>query len=98
MNPRHEIVTYQYEMALTRHEFLRLLPVAVDHAGYQIMANTVSHIGGEWRITLETKPELRIALLVMPVLGVTLEITNTTLEKASRFIKRFLLGYQRAGG
>ena len=98
MNPRHEIVTYQYEMALTRHEFLRLLPVAVDHAGYQIMANTISHIGGEWRITLETKPELRIALLVMPVLGVTLEITNATPEKTNRFIERFLLGYQRAGG
>jgi hypothetical protein len=85
-------------MALTRDEFLRLLPVAVDHAAYRVMANVISDSGGEWRITLEMKPELRIALLVMPVLGVTLEITNATSEKAKRFIERFLLGYQRAGG
>ena len=98
MNPDHAIVTYHYEMALTREEFLRLLPVAVNHAEYQVMANAISHIGGEWRITIEKKPELRIALLVMPVLGVTVEIPNATAEKANRLIERFLLGYQRAGG
>jgi hypothetical protein len=85
-------------MALTRAEFLRLLPVAVEHAGYQVMEGTINHVGGEWRITLETKPMLRIALLVMPVLGITVEITNATPDKANRFIERFLLGYQRAGG
>ena len=85
-------------MALTREEFLRLLPVAVNHAEYRIIANVISDIGGEWRISLEKKPELRIALIVMPVLGVTLEITNATPEKAKRFIARFMLGYQRAGG
>jgi hypothetical protein len=85
-------------MALTRDEFLRLLPVAVNHAEYRVTANAISDNGGEWRITLETKPELRIALLVMPVLGVTLEITNAAPEKTIRFIERFVLGYQRAGG
>jgi hypothetical protein len=85
-------------MALTRNEFLRLLPVAVDHAEYRIMEDSVVHTGGEWRIALEKKPERRIALLVMPVLGVTVEISQANPDKASRFVERFLLGYQRAGG
>ena len=85
-------------MALTRDEFLRLLPVAVNHAGYQVIENVISQVDGKWNITLERKPALRIALLVMPVLGVTVEITDATPERANRFIARFLLGYQRAGG
>jgi hypothetical protein len=93
-------LTYEYEMALTQSDFMRLLPVAVGHAEFLVHGNCIESQGDApaWRITLEPRPERRIALLSVPALGVIVEIADTSAEYAARFIERFLLGFQRAGG
>jgi len=91
---------YEYDMALTRDDFLRLLPVAVAHAPYRIDGDEISGNDAKlaWHITLEPRPVRRIALLALPALDVKIVIDTASSEAAKHFIERFLLGFQRAGG
>ncbi|MDX2217587.1 MAG: hypothetical protein SF172_00995 [Burkholderiales bacterium] len=90
---------HAFEMALTRAEFLRLLPAAVQCA----IEESAGEIRGEsasvsWRITLVELEPRRIALLSLPRLNVTLRIDAASDAVANEWLRRFQLGYQRAGG
>jgi hypothetical protein len=87
-------------MALTRAEFLRLLPVAVGNEPFRVAGNDVAAQGGApaWRIRLEEKPGRPFGPVALPVLGVTLMVDAASEAQAQAFVDRFLLGYQRAGG
>lgn len=87
-------------MALTRGEFLRLLPVAVGNAPYRVQGEEIASDGGSpaWRIRLEERPARAFGPVAIPVLAVTLFIEDPAEEAAHSFVARFLLGYQRAGG
>lgn len=87
-------------MALTRGDFLRLLPVAVGNAPYRVQGEEIASDGGSpsWRIRLEERPARAFGPVAIPVLAVTLFMEDTTEEAAQSFVARFLLGYQRAGG
>ena len=87
-------------MALTRGDFLRLLPVAVGQAPYRVQGDEIASDGGcpGWRIRLEERPARAFGPVAIPVLAVTLSIDGPPDEKAQSFVARFLLGYQRAGG
>jgi len=89
-----------WEMALTRADFLRLLPVAVDLAPYRVQGEEIASDGGSpaWRIRLEERPARAFGPVAIPVLAVTLSIEGAPEEAAQSFVARFLLGYQRAGG
>lgn len=86
-------------MALTRAEFLRLLPVAVADSPFRAEGDEIVSNGGSppWRIRLEDRPPRAFGPVGIPVLAVTLDVDA---DGASRdaFVARFLLGYQRAGG
>jgi len=88
-----------WEMALTRAEFLRLLPVAVGDAPFRIDGDGIVSNGGPppWRIRLEDRPPRAFGPVGIPVLAVTLEVDADGAARDA-FIARFLLGYQRAGG
>lgn len=88
-----------FEMALTRADFLRLLPVAAQGAfevsGDEILGNSG---GVSWRITLDELEPRRIALLSLPRLRVTVHLSSGSPAMTRDWLDRFLLGYQRAGG
>jgi hypothetical protein len=93
------VARHEYEMALTRADFLRLLPVAVqgEFAVSEDVINGES-AGVTWSITvLELEPR-RIALLSLPRLNVQLVLRAASTAAADEWLRRFLLGYQRAGG
>lgn len=88
-----------YEMGITRADFLRLLPAAVGHAPFRFEGDEIHGDGApSWRIKLREMPKRRIALLALPVLDVELVIDAPSGTEAKAFVRRFLLGFQRAGG
>ena len=89
----------QYEMGITRADFLRLLPAAVGHAPFRVEGDEIHGDGApSWRIRLRELPKRRIGLVALPVLGVDLVIEAPAGIEAQAFVDRFLLGFQRAGG
>jgi hypothetical protein len=86
-------------MALTRAEFLRLLPVAVGGAPHRVEGNVVSSEASRpaWRIRMGERPPRAFGPVRIPVLAVALEVDAGD-EERDAFVARFLLGYQRAGG
>lgn len=90
---------HEFEMALTRADFLRLLPFAaqcnVEESAEEIRGQS-AHVS--WRITLVELEPRRIALLSLPRLNVTLRLDAASDDAAEDWLRRFLLGYQRAGG
>lgn len=99
---------YRYEMSITRAEFLRLLPVAVGHAAWRIDGDDV--VGDRkkgsdpffsppaWRIRMNARPSRPFGPVELPMLGITLVLECASEADCAAFIKRFLLGFQRAGG
>jgi hypothetical protein len=87
-------------MSLTRAEFLRLLPVAVGHAAWRIEGDDIAGEGTRpsWRIRLDKMPGRRFGAAELPVLDVTLDLEDATESDYAAFVRRFLLGFQRAGG
>jgi len=90
----------EFDMALTRAEFLRLLPVAVGGDGYRVDGNDIVAEAGAvaWRIRIEEKPRRPFGPVALPVLAVQLSLDGATGAQARAFVDRFLLGFQRAGG
>lgn len=87
-------------MALTRADFLRLLPVAVGHEPYRVEGDDIVAAGGAnaWRIRIEERSGRAFGSVALPVLAVTLALDAASGSEASAFVDRFLLGFQRAGG
>lgn len=93
------MLTHTFEMALTRADFLRLLPEAVQ-GSFSVHADEVSgtSAGVAWHIRLAELEPRRIALLSLPRLTVGITLKADTSSAAEEWLRRFLLGYQRAGG
>lgn len=89
-----------FDMALTREDFLRLLPVAVGGAAFRVAGEEIASAGGApaWRIRLEPRPPRAFGPVGIPVLAVAVTIENASDAQAAAFVDRFLLGFQRAGG
>jgi hypothetical protein len=90
---------HEWEMALTRADFLRLLPEAVQ-GPFRVDGDQISGGSGDlgWQITLSVLEPRRIALLVLPRLRVELTLRYTAPATAAAWLQRFMLGFQRAGG
>lgn len=90
----------EFEMGITRAEFLRLLPVAVRHEPFRVSGDDIVGERGPmpWRIRLEERPGRPFGAVTIPVLGVRLELQGASDAQAGAFVERFLLGFQRAGG
>jgi len=87
-------------MAITRAEFLRLLPAAVGHVPYRIQGDVIAAAGGSpaWRITIAERAGRAFGPVALPALAVRLTLEGASEEQARAFERRFLLAYQRAGG
>lgn len=91
---------YRFEMALTRAEFLRLLPLAVGQLQSRLEGECIEGCTHdvEWTIRIIEQPERRIAGLTLPTLEVMLDCVAADRHGVQRFVERFLRAYQRAGG
>jgi len=99
-NPPAPSFRREFDMALTRAEFLRLLPVAVGGEAYRIDGNDIVALDGTsaWKIRIEEKTGRPFGPVSLPVLGVQLHLDGATEAQARDFVDRFMLGFQRAGG
>ena len=90
----------EFDMALTREDFLRLLPVAVGGAAFRVEGDEIASEGRDpaWRIRLAPRPPRAFGPVGIPVLAVAVTLEGATQAQAAAFLDRFLLGYQRAGG
>jgi hypothetical protein len=84
------------EMALTRAEFLRLLPGAgggpVRDDGRAVW------VGDAVEIIAEPQPPRRLGLFEIPVMRVTLRFHGGRDEDAQDFVRRFDRAFQKGGG
>jgi len=89
-----------FEMGITRSEFLRLLPLAVGGEPYRIDGDDIvaEGRGMAWRIRIEERPGRPFGPVTLPVLAVQLILDGASGADACAFVDRFLLGFQRAGG
>ena len=90
----------QWEMGITRAEFVRLLS-GVEGFRREALEDGRG-AGGDgslgWRVRWVERPPRRIGGLGVPVLDVELRVEAPDDAEAQRFVKRFLLAFQRAGG
>lgn len=85
------------EMALTRAEFLRLLPGAAGGAPVREEGG-VFRVGDALEIALDPRPPRRLGLFEIPVMRVTLRFHGWTDEDAWAFVRRFDRAFQKGGG
>jgi hypothetical protein len=93
---------HEMEMALSRADFMRLLPQAV-RGPYRVAEDAEGRIFGGlggmgWDIQLTALPPRKIALLELPRLKVLLRLHSNDPVATGAWLHRFMLGYQRAGG
>ncbi|OIR07213.1 hypothetical protein GALL_108020 [mine drainage metagenome] len=88
------------EMSITRADFLRLLPAAVNHAPFSVAGERIAHHGAgrSWNIRLTALPDLRIGLVRLERHRVLLSLDGYGEEEAAAFMRRFELYFRRGGG
>ena len=88
------------EMGCTRAEFMAWLPGATRQAPFQIDGEVVTVIthGGCVHISLEQRPPRRLALLALPVLGVTFSFRGLDEPARDDFLAHFDCYTRRGGG
>lgn len=96
-----EILVLCQDMTISRADFLRSLPAAVNHVPFA--ADPVSGVRSldpsqHWRITLTPLPELCVGLLRLPRLRVAILLAGYDAAATTRFLDRFELYFRRAGG
>ena len=96
----HEILALRQEMTITRAEFLRLLPAAVDRANLRVDGDEIHPCDGnpDWRIVLSALDDLQLGAIRLPRQRVELYFAGNDAQGQRRFLARFELYYRRAGG
>jgi hypothetical protein len=91
---------FSWDMSISRVEFERSLPDAVDNAAYHIDGQTFSHRADNrfWQITLEPLPDRVIALLRLPRHRVTFRFEGYDDVARAVWVERFKRYFQRGGG
>ena len=95
-----DVLHLHRDMGCTRAEFISWLPGATRQAPFQIDGEVVTVMthGGRVQISLEEKPPRRIALIALPVLGVTFYFRDLDELTRNDFIAHFDLYTRRGGG
>ena len=90
----------RFDMTITRDDFLRLLPAAVNHVPFTVSGEDIFYVedARSWRMNLLPLPELRIALVRLERHRLTLEFENYEADEIAAFSKRFELYFRRGGG
>lgn len=89
----------QFEGALVRADFARLLP---DVSKGEVIEDEEGFTGcwgsGSWRIGLNALPDRVIGIVRLPRLGVRIAFHGCTPSEEAAFMDRFALRFQRGGG
>jgi len=88
------------DMTITRGDFLRSLPGAVNHVAFDAGDGEIRSLdsGPAWRIVLTPLLELRIGLIRLGRHRVEIFLTGYDEARTKRFLERFELYFRRAGG
>lgn len=91
---------FSWDMSISRIEFERSLPDAVDNVSYLVDGSGFSHVadGRGWRITLAPLPDRVIALLRLPRHRVSFRLEGFDETARAAWIDRFRRYFQRGGG
>jgi hypothetical protein len=95
-----EVLALDQDMTLSRDEFLRSLPRAVDEDAFRIDGAEIRPLDPrrKWRIVLEPLRDLAMGAIVLPRHRVRVYLTGCDAEETARFIARFELYFRRGGG
>jgi len=93
-------VHFTWEMSITREEFLRTLPAAVNLVPYQIIDERIEfrERGRYWRVGLERLPDRSLGSLKLEYHRVSFEFEGYLPREVARFMRRFELHFRRGGG
>mgnify|MGYP001567635781 FL=1 len=88
------------EMTITRADFRRLLPAAVNHVSYKEDDTGFAHREGGrgWRIGFAAMPQLRLGLIRLERHRVDFEFTGYSALEIEEFMARFERYFRRGGG
>ena len=88
------------DMTITRADFRRLLPAAVNHVPYTEENGTFMHDSGArgWRISLAPLPQLQIGLIRLERHRVDFKFDGYAEEDIANFMGRFEAYFRRGGG
>lgn len=91
---------FSWDMSISRIEFERSLPEAVDNVAYRIEGQKFSHRADNrfWQITLEPLPDRVIALLRLPRHRVSFRLEGFDAPARAAWVERFKRYFQRGGG
>jgi hypothetical protein len=90
----------RFEMTITREDFRRLLPAAVNHVAFieEDDAFLCKEGARGWRIDFTPLPQLRIGLVRLERHRVEFEFAGYTGAEIEDFMARFELYFRRGGG
>jgi len=88
------------DMTLSRAEFLRSLPPAVNNIPFRIDGTDIRPLDAhqQWRIVLEPLRDLALGAIVLPRHRVQIFLAGSDAKETTRFLARFELYFRRAGG
>jgi hypothetical protein len=95
-----EVLALSQEMTISRADFLRCLPAAVDDAPFRVDGDAIHALDAHrrWRIVLLPLRDLAIGAIVLPRLRMDLFLAGFDAAETTRFLARFELYFRRAGG
>ena len=98
--PERELPALRQEMTITRAEFLRCLPAAVDSVAFTVAGSDIRYGNSDkgWRIVLAPLPDLAIGIVRLTRHRVEIWLTGYDAPATRRFLDRFELYFRRAGG
>lgn len=97
-NPDEFVLTWQ--MAISREEFLRCLPAAVDFAPFQIEGNAIEcgDCKRGWRMALTALPDLCVGALRLQRHNVEFRFVGYPPAEVRAFVSRMEVYFRRGGG
>ncbi len=88
------------EMSITRADFRRLLPAAVNHVAFVEEDGGFRYCEGErgWRIRMQPLPQLRLGLIRLERHQIDFSFTAYSVKEIEDFMARFEMYFRRGGG
>ncbi len=92
--------SFTTEMQCTHSEFLRLLPMAIDHRPYEIVDNVVTVFDGDRtiEIVIHDEPIRHLGSLNLPMEKIEVEMPDYNENEAKEFHTSFRNHILKAGG
>lgn len=90
----------RFDMTITRADFRRVLPAAVNHVQFTEEGDNFVHGDGArgWRINVAPIPELRLGLIRLERHQVDFKFTGYSADEIADFMARFEAHFRRGGG